>query len=73
MVVLAIKSQDTAGALERAARGCPARDARRVHAERGRQRAASALRLFENVYGAVVMLPAAHIEPGVVRGPCQPR
>ena len=26
-----------------------------------------ALRYFERVYGAVVMLPAAHMEPGVVQ------
>ena len=26
-----------------------------------------ALRLFESVYGAVVMLPAAHLDPGVVQ------
>ena len=45
--------------------------ARRRHAvvclQNGVENERSALRLFEHVYGAVVMLPAAHLEPGVVQ------
>ena len=66
VVLLAVKSQDTAGALSALAGCAPARTAI-VCLQNGVDNERSALRLFEHVYGAVVMLPAAHIEPGVVQ------
>ena len=66
VVLLAVKSQDTAGALSALAACAPARTAI-VCLQNGVDNERSALRLFEHVYGAVVMLPAAHLEPGVVQ------
>ena len=67
VVLLATKSQDTIGALSALAlatdRGVPV-----VCAQNGVANERMALRLFERVYGAVVMLPAAHMDPGIVRG-----
>ena len=65
VVLLATKGQDTGGALialrAAAPHGTPV-----VCMQNGVANERGALRLFENVYGAVVMVPAAHIEPGVV-------
>ena len=65
VVALAMKGQDTAGALGALRPAAPPRTPV-VCMQNGVDNERRALRLFENVYGAVVMLPAAHIEPGVV-------
>ena len=65
VVALAMKSQDTAGALG-ALRAAAPHQTPVVCMQNGVDNERQALRLFQNVYGAVVMLPAAHTEPGVV-------
>jgi 2-dehydropantoate 2-reductase len=66
VVVLAMKSQDTAAALRELAAHAPA-DLSIACAQNGVANERAALRLFANVYGVVVMLPASHLEPGVVQ------
>jgi 2-dehydropantoate 2-reductase len=66
VVLLAVKSQDTAGAL------AALRDAAPIHTpavclQNAVENERVALRLFEHVYGAVVMAPTAHLEPGIVQ------
>jgi 2-dehydropantoate 2-reductase len=65
VVLLATKSQDTQGALTdlraAAGTGIPV-----VCLQNGVENERLALRLMETVYGAVVMIPAAHLEPGTV-------
>jgi 2-dehydropantoate 2-reductase len=65
VVLLATKGQDTAGALGALRAAAPHRTPV-VCMQNGVANERRALRLFENVYGAVVMVPAAHIDPGVV-------
>jgi 2-dehydropantoate 2-reductase len=65
VVVIATKTQDTAGALDAVAAAHP--DAPVVCAQNGVVSERMALRRFERVYGVCVMLPADHLEPGVVR------
>ena len=66
VVLIATKSQDTAAALlalrDAAPQGTPI-----VCMQNGVDNERIALRLFANVYGAVVMSPTAHLEPGVVQ------
>jgi 2-dehydropantoate 2-reductase len=66
VVLIATKSQDTGGALQALRAVAPAATTI-VCMQNGVDNERRALRLFENVYGAVVMVPAAHIEPGVVQ------
>lgn len=66
VVLLATKSQDTAGALD-ALRRTGVVDLPIVCLQNGVENERLALRSFGTVYGAVVMLPAAHLEPGVVQ------
>lgn len=66
VVLLATKSQDTAQALD-ALRRAGAVDVPIVCLQNGVENERSALRRFGAVYGAVVMLPAAHLEAGVVQ------
>jgi 2-dehydropantoate 2-reductase len=66
VVLLAVKSQDTNRAL------IDLRDAAPLHTpvvclQNGVENERVALRLFETVYGAVVMSPTAHLEPGLVQ------
>jgi 2-dehydropantoate 2-reductase len=65
VVLLTTKSQDTVGALlalrEVAPAGVPV-----VLMQNGVENERVALRIFADVYGAVVMMPATHLEPGVV-------
>lgn len=66
VVLLATKSQDTGGALK------ALRDAVRspppvVCLQNGVENERKALRLFGDVYGAVVMSPTSHLQPGVVQ------
>jgi 2-dehydropantoate 2-reductase len=65
VVFLAVKTQDSAGALTflRDAAGV---DTPVVCAQNGIENERLALRLFRNVYGMYVDLPAEHIEPGAV-------
>jgi 2-dehydropantoate 2-reductase len=64
IVLLAVKSQDTAGALQ--AIRATGSDAPIVCLQNGVDNERSAARLFADVYGAVVMAPTAHLRPGEV-------
>jgi 2-dehydropantoate 2-reductase len=65
-VLLATKSQDTPTALRALGDAAPV-DTRVVCLQNGVVNERSALRRFAHVYGAVVMAPTAHLEPGVVQ------
>jgi 2-dehydropantoate 2-reductase len=65
LVVLAVKSQQTAPALDDLAAHAPAATPLFI-AQNGVANESAALRRFANVYGVTVMLPAAHLEPGEV-------
>jgi 2-dehydropantoate 2-reductase len=65
VVVLAVKSQDTAAALDALGAVAPPELAV-VCAQNGVANERAALRRFANTYAMCVMLPAAHLEPGVV-------
>jgi 2-dehydropantoate 2-reductase len=64
--VLGVKSQDTAGVLDDL-RAAGVVDQPIVCMQNGVDNERQALRLFPNVYGICVMLPADHLSPGVVR------
>jgi 2-dehydropantoate 2-reductase len=66
VVVLAVKSQDTAGVLDDL-RAAGVTDLPIVCMQNGVDNERQALRRFPNVYGVCVMLPADHHSPGVVR------
>jgi len=66
VVMIATKGQDTAGALE-TLRGAAPPNTPVVCLQNGVENERIALRLFANVYGAVVMSPTAHLEPGIVQ------
>jgi 2-dehydropantoate 2-reductase len=66
VVLLTTKSHDTRGALQALRAAAPSATPI-VCMQNGVDNERQALRVFENVYGAVVMVPAAHIEPGVVQ------
>ena len=66
VVLIATKSQDSAGALL-ALRDAAPDSLPVVCVQNGVVNERLALRLFATVYGAVVMVPAAHLEPGVVQ------
>jgi 2-dehydropantoate 2-reductase len=66
VVLLTMKSQDTVGALERLAAVAPPGLAI-VCVQNGVENERLALRRFADVYGAVLYLPAQHVEPGVVQ------
>jgi 2-dehydropantoate 2-reductase len=66
VVMLAMKTQDTAPALAALA-VCAPSNVSVVCAQNGVENERLALRLFAGVYGMCVMLPAAHLEPGVVQ------
>ncbi len=65
VVILAVKSHQTSAALDDLSAYAPAATPVFV-AENGVANEAAALRRFANVYGVTVMLPAAHLDPGVV-------
>jgi 2-dehydropantoate 2-reductase len=65
VVLLAVKSQDTEGALRQLAASAPA-STPVVSMQNGVANEAAALRRFANVYGISVMCPATYLEPGVV-------
>jgi 2-dehydropantoate 2-reductase len=66
VVLLATKGQDTAGALAALRAAAPAATPV-VCVQNGVENERIALRLLPHVYGAVVMSPTAHLEPGVVQ------
>ncbi|HWC86968.1 MAG TPA: 2-dehydropantoate 2-reductase N-terminal domain-containing protein [Solirubrobacteraceae bacterium] len=66
VVLLAVKTQDTAGALGELVAVAPA-EVPIVCVQNGVENERLALRTFPNVYGALVMAPTAHLEPGVVQ------
>jgi 2-dehydropantoate 2-reductase len=65
VVVLAMKSQDTAAAVEALA-GCAPPGIAVACAQNGVENERIALRAFADVYGVNVYCPATHLEPGVV-------
>lgn len=65
VVVLAVKTQDTPAALEDLSAVAPA-STPIVCAQNGVENERLALRRFSTVIGMCVMLPATHLEPGVV-------
>ncbi|MCA1844731.1 MAG: ketopantoate reductase family protein, partial [Actinobacteria bacterium] len=64
LVIMAVKSQDTAGALT--ALAAASRDVAVACFQNGVANERAAARYFDRVYGVVVMCPATHLEPGVV-------
>ncbi len=64
--MLGVKSQDTAGVLNDL-RAVGVTDQPIVCLQNGVENERQTLRLFPNVYGICVMLPADHLAPGVVR------
>lgn len=65
VVLLTVKSQDTFLAL-RSLASCASHDLPVVCLQNGVANERTALRWFANVYGAVVMVPATFLQPGVV-------
>jgi 2-dehydropantoate 2-reductase len=65
VVLLCVKGQDTVGALQ-ALRAAGADDVPIVCLQNGVENERAALRRFPEVYGAVVIAPTSHLEPGVV-------
>jgi 2-dehydropantoate 2-reductase len=65
VVIVAVKSQDTASALDAIA-GAGGHDAAIVCAQNGVDNERQAARRFGRVYGMAVLMPAAHLQPGVV-------
>ncbi|MFN8508385.1 MAG: 2-dehydropantoate 2-reductase N-terminal domain-containing protein [Dehalococcoidia bacterium] len=66
VIVLAMKSQDTPGALA-ALEAAGEQDCALLIAQNGVENERAALRRFARVYTTTVMLPATHPEPGVVQ------
>ena len=65
VVILAVKGQDTPGALDALEAAAPATIAIAC-AQNGVDNERKALRRFADVYAIVVQLPSTHLEPGVV-------
>jgi 2-dehydropantoate 2-reductase len=70
VVILSVKSQNTASALRDLA--TVATDVPIVCAQNGVENERAALRLFPQVHGVHVMLPASHLDPGVVQASSSP-
>jgi 2-dehydropantoate 2-reductase len=66
VVLLAVKSQDSAAALDELAAHAPPEIAIAC-VQNGVDNERQALRRFARVYGVLVYLPAEHLEPGVIR------
>lgn len=71
VVFLSVKSQDTLDAVRRLALVAPP-SVRVVCAQNGVDNERVVLRHFANTYGAVVMMPAGHLSPGVVQAHAWP-
>lgn len=72
VIFLTMKTQDTKSALEELEK-CGVRRQPIVCAQNGIENERLALRLFDNVYGAVVMMPADFVRPGEVVVNCGPK
>src|SRR5215468_15510 len=72
VVVLAMKTQDTAPALDALVAAGASPDMGVVCAQNGVENERLAARRFANVYAMCVMCPAAHLEPGVVEASSTP-
>ncbi len=72
LLLLAVKSQDTADAIRSLAAAAPA-ELPIACLQNGLENERTALRHFAHVYGVCVMAPAAYLEPGVVRAYSAPR
>ncbi|HTW13369.1 MAG TPA: 2-dehydropantoate 2-reductase [Solirubrobacteraceae bacterium] len=68
VVLLCVKSQDTWGALVDLRDAAPSPELPVFCLQNGVENERAALRLFANTYGALVLVPAEHLEPGVVVG-----
>ncbi len=66
VVLVAVKSQDTAGVIEALAASAPS-STPIVCLQNGVANEVAFLRRFEHVHGVTVMAPTWHLEPGVVR------
>jgi 2-dehydropantoate 2-reductase len=71
VAMIAVKSQDTGAALGALSAVAPA-GLPVLCAQNGVENERAALRLFAGVYGVHVMLPASHLEPGVVQASSAP-
>ncbi|MDX6373723.1 MAG: 2-dehydropantoate 2-reductase [Nocardioidaceae bacterium] len=71
VVVLAVKSHQTEGALDDLVRHAPT-SVPVVCAQNGVANEPATLRRFARTYGLTVMLPSQHLEPGVVVQGCHP-
>jgi len=71
LVILTMKSNDTAAALARLRTAAPP-ETPIICAQNGVANERMALRLFANVYGVCVIFPATHLEPGVVEAQSTP-
>jgi 2-dehydropantoate 2-reductase len=71
VVLLAMKTQDTAAALAELSAAAPP-DIAVVCAQNGVENERLALRLFPHVYGVCVVLPGTFLEPGVVEASMAP-
>jgi len=71
VVVLCVKSHQTAAALDDLAAHAPGTTAV-VSAQNGIANEPAVLRIFEAAYAICVMLPSTHLEPGVVVQKCHP-
>jgi 2-dehydropantoate 2-reductase len=71
IVLLAMKGQDTAAALD-ALSSCAPPEMAVVCTQNGVANERAALRFFPNVYGMCVMCPTGHLEPGVVEAYSSP-
>jgi len=71
VVLLAVKSDATQSVLPALAAAAPP-ETPLVSVQNGVANEPAALRWFAHVYGVCVMMPAAHLEPGVVEQHCAP-
>lgn len=72
VLVLAVKTQDTAAALDAWGAYGEGAGPAVVCAQNGVENERLALRRFRDVYAMCVWLPCTHLEPGVVAAPCAP-
>jgi len=71
VVLLAMKSQDTAAALDVLRKIAP-RTVKVACLQNGVENERAALRYFERVYGVCVLCPAGHLQPGAIRAYSSP-
>jgi 2-dehydropantoate 2-reductase len=71
ILLIAVKSQDTAAALTALVAAAP-RSTPVVCVQNGVANERAALRYFDDVYGVCIVLPAVHLDPGVVEASATP-